>query len=119
MAVVDEPVRKTICMVFRICVLVGVWGAFEPARAVSDQPAPAGQEQPATSSDSSAGTGKGSDGQGRGLRPGRKACADDVRKLCAGVKAGEGRIMHCLRAHTQELAPACSELLQQRGKHRP
>ena len=42
MAVVAEPVRKTICMVLRICVLVGVWGAFEPARAVSDQLAPAG-----------------------------------------------------------------------------
>lgn len=66
MAVVAEPVRKTICMVLRICVLVGVWGAFEPARAVSDQLAPDGQEQPATSSDSSAGTGKGSDKQGRG-----------------------------------------------------
>lgn len=119
MSVEVKPVRKTIWMVLGICVLVGLWGAFEPARAGSDPSAPAGQEQPATSSDSSAGTGKGSDGQGRGLRPGRKACADDVKKLCAGVKAGEGRIMQCLRTHTQELSPACADMLQQRGKQRP
>jgi len=119
MAVAGEPVRKKMCMMLGICVLVAVWGAVEPARAGSDQAAPAGQEQPAMSSDSSAGTGKGSDGQGRGLRPGRKACADDVKKLCAGVKAGEGRIMQCLRTHSQELSPACADMLQQRGKQRP
>lgn len=71
------------------------------------------------SADPSGSTGKGAEGKGHGLRPGRKACAEDVKKLCAGVKAGEGRIMQCLREHTQELSPACNDMMQQRGTHRP
>lgn len=106
-------------MVLGICFVIGLSGLYEPARAGSDPPPSSGQDQPAISSDSTASTGKGSEGQGRGGRPGRKACADDVKKLCAGVKAGEGRIMQCLREHTQELSPGCNDMMQQRGTHRP
>jgi len=111
--------RKALAIVFWSCFVIGLSGPCEPARAASDPPASPSQEQPAMSADPSGSTGKGAEGKGRGLRPGRKACAEDVKKLCAGVKAGEGRIMQCLREHTQELSPACNEMMQQRGTHRP
>ncbi|MBP6606684.1 MAG: hypothetical protein KA240_13440 [Nitrospira sp.] len=47
-----------------------------------------------------------------------KACAEDVKTLCSGIKPGEGRIIQCLKAHRQEISPSCSEMMQQRGKHR-
>lgn len=111
--------RKGSVMVLWSCFVIGLSGLCGPAMAASDQPVSSGQEQPSMSADSSDGAGKGSEGQGRGHRPGRKACAEDVKKLCAGVKAGEGRIMQCLKEHAQELSPACADMMQQRGKHRP
>ncbi|MCW5798557.1 MAG: Exported protein [Nitrospira sp.] len=119
MSTACEYLRKATSLVLWSGVVIGLSGLYEPATAGSDPPASSVQEQPAASSDSAGSTGKGPEGQGRGGRPGRKACADDVKKLCAGVKAGEGRIMQCLREHTQELSPACADMMQQRGKHRP
>ena len=58
----------------------------------------------------------GPGGGRRGDRPVRKACHDDVKKLCAGVKPGEGRIAQCLKQHAQELSPGCTEQLQGRAK---
>lgn len=110
--------RKATSMVLWSCVVIGLSGLYAPVNAAPD-PASTGQEQPAASAEEPGSSGKGPEGQGRGGRPGRKACADDVKKLCAGVKAGEGRIMQCLREHTQELSPACADMMQQRGKHRP
>ena len=110
---------KALAMVLWSFFVIGLSGQYGTARAASDPPASPSQELPAMSSDPSGSTGKGAEGQGRGPRPGRKACAEDVKKLCAGVKAGEGRIIQCLREHTQELSPACAGMMQQRGKHRP
>lgn len=39
----------------------------------------------------------------------RAACADDYRRLCEGVRRGEGRIAACFEGHAQELSPACLE----------
>ncbi len=114
-----EGLWKGTVIVLWICFVIDLSGLYKPAMAASDQPISSGQEQPAMSSDSSGSAGKGSEGQGNGPRPGRKACAEDVKKLCAGVKAGEGRIMQCLKAHAQDLSPACADMMQQRGKHRP
>jgi hypothetical protein len=36
-------------------------------------------------------------------------CAEDVKKLCANVEKGEGRIIRCLKEHEAELSPACKE----------
>ena len=110
--------RKATSMVLWSCVVIGLSGLYAPVNA-APVPASTGQEQPAATSEEPGSSGKRPEGQGRGGRPGRKACADDVKKLCAGVKAGEGRIMQCLREHTQELSPACADMMQQRGKHRP
>ena len=111
--------RRATALALWSCIVIGLSGLYEPAKAASGQAPSSGQEQPVASSDTPGNTGKGPEGQGRGGRPGRKACADDVKKLCAGVKAGEGRIMQCLREHTQELSPPCAYMMQQRGKHRP
>ncbi len=37
----------------------------------------------------------------------REACKPDVEKFCAGVAAGGGRIMECLKQHESELSDAC------------
>jgi hypothetical protein len=41
------------------------------------------------------------------LDEGIKACKDDARKLCKGVKAGEGRLAVCLSEHVKELTYDC------------
>jgi hypothetical protein len=44
----------------------------------------------------------------------RAACEDDVFRLCGDVKAGGGRILHCLKQHEQELTPDCKAKMQQK-----
>jgi Cysteine rich repeat len=36
-----------------------------------------------------------------------KACATDLRQLCASVKPGGGRVLACLQSHEAELKPLC------------
>ena len=40
-----------------------------------------------------------------------RACVADVKKLCAGVKPGEGRIGGCVKEHVAELSAPCQNLL--------
>lgn len=40
-----------------------------------------------------------------------RACVADVKKLCAGVKPGEGRIAGCVKEHVAELSAPCQNLL--------
>jgi hypothetical protein len=42
----------------------------------------------------------------------RAGCADDARKLCAGVPSGGGRILACLKAHKEELSAQCKQAAQ-------
>jgi hypothetical protein len=39
------------------------------------------------------------------------ACQDDARKLCAGLRPGDGRMMQCLQDHTQEVSDRCYQTL--------
>jgi hypothetical protein len=39
-----------------------------------------------------------------------KACGADARRLCKGIRAGEGRILACLESRKAELSPECKEL---------
>lgn len=41
-----------------------------------------------------------------------RSCADDVKKLCADVKGGGGRILKCLKVHQAELSAECKTQLQ-------
>lgn len=45
------------------------------------------------------------------LQDAQQACQGDVKKLCSGVKPGEGRIVNCLKQHQAELSPICREKL--------
>ncbi len=38
----------------------------------------------------------------------RTACADDVKKHCAGIERGKGALGRCLESHASELTPACT-----------
>ncbi len=46
-------------------------------------------------------------GNGIAAGPQVNPCADDVKKLCAGVEPGGGKILACLRQHEAQLSPQC------------
>jgi hypothetical protein len=35
-------------------------------------------------------------------------CADDLKKFCAGVQPGEGRLKACIKSHLAELSEGCA-----------
>lgn len=37
------------------------------------------------------------------------ACKADAEKFCKDVKPGKGRIVRCMKAHENELSPACKD----------
>ncbi|PPQ14824.1 hypothetical protein CV770_34880 [Bradyrhizobium sp. AC87j1] len=41
----------------------------------------------------------------------RSACSADIRKLCAGVAPGGGRIIQCISNRAASLSPACKDVL--------
>ena len=45
------------------------------------------------------------------LKAVRAACGADVRKLCAGIQPGGGRILQCMRDHQAELSADCQTAL--------
>ena len=45
------------------------------------------------------------------VRQARDACEDDIKKLCATVEPGKGRILKCLKAHEPELSGGCRDKL--------
>jgi hypothetical protein len=38
-----------------------------------------------------------------------KPCASDIKKLCAGIQPGEGRIKGCIKSHLTDLSPTCED----------
>jgi len=45
----------------------------------------------------------------------RKACMADYRKLCPGVRPGEGRVVACFEEHMGELSPGCRQSMRERA----
>lgn len=41
----------------------------------------------------------------------KDACNQDIKTYCDGVKRGGGRIMNCLKAHSNEISPACKSAI--------
>jgi cysteine rich repeat protein len=39
-------------------------------------------------------------------------CKSDVHRLCAGIRPGEGRLAHCLKAHVNEVSIGCAKELK-------
>ncbi len=44
-----------------------------------------------------------------------KACRADVKKNCAGIKPGGGRIETCIKDRFADLSDACKEAISQAG----
>jgi hypothetical protein len=38
-----------------------------------------------------------------------KPCVGDIKKLCAGIQPGEGRIKACIKSHLTDLSPTCED----------
>jgi cysteine rich repeat protein len=47
----------------------------------------------------------------------RKACDEDVKKLCPDIRPGGGRIMQCLHGQQSNLTPACRQALGPRSSN--
>jgi hypothetical protein len=45
----------------------------------------------------------------------RKACRADIKKNCASIKLGGGRIETCMTDHFADLSDACKEVISQAG----
>jgi Spy/CpxP family protein refolding chaperone len=43
---------------------------------------------------------------------GQGPCAEDAKKLCAGMQPGGGRIAKCMKEHEGELSPACQDAMK-------
>ncbi len=37
----------------------------------------------------------------------RQACLEDIRALCSGTESGGGKIMMCLRSHSDQVSDGC------------
>lgn len=46
----------------------------------------------------------------------REACAADVKKFCAEVKPGGGRVRDCLSQHVDQLSDSCRNVVEAHGK---
>ena len=44
-----------------------------------------------------------------------KACKADVKKICAGITPGGGRIETCMKDHFADMSDACKEVISQAG----
>ena len=47
----------------------------------------------------------------------RKACDEDVKKLCPDIRPGGGRILQCLHGQQSNLSPACRQALGPRSSN--
>ncbi len=44
---------------------------------------------------------------------GMEMCKADAARLCPGVPPGKGRIMKCMKAHSEEVSVGCAKALKQ------
>jgi len=42
-----------------------------------------------------------------------KSCTTEIKKYCASVTPGEGRMIYCMQAHEDKISPGCSYDLQE------
>jgi Golgi apparatus protein 1 len=43
-----------------------------------------------------------------GIQKLEASCGEDIKKYCATVTPGEGRILHCMQAHDDKISPGCA-----------
>ena len=49
----------------------------------------------------------------------RRACGQDVQRLCAGARANGVRVLQCLKQRSEEVSPPCQERLARRPAKAP
>jgi hypothetical protein len=47
-----------------------------------------------------------------------RSCEADIDKLCHGVPAGRGKVLECLKSHSDQLSPPCKTALENRARQR-
>jgi hypothetical protein len=113
---------------FRFCLPVLVFvGAFVMGSAFSGWAAdePAAPPAPSTAVEAPTPPGVPADKPGTKQRRHKKAkafrqaCGEDVKKFCANVKQGDGRIKQCLDEHAQEVSSPCKSMLQKHASKTP
>jgi len=90
------------------CMIAGLSCPLTTHAADSDKPADGGKEQ---SPEEAAG------GRLNMMRI-RKACEEDVKKLCPDIRPGGGRLLQCLHGRPDNLTPACRQVLEPRSANR-
>jgi Cysteine rich repeat len=83
---------------------------YAPDRAYSAEP-PQGQPKSSQSEPSP----EEAAGGAHNLQLMRKACDEDVKKLCPDIRPGGGRILQCLRGQESNLSPSCRQVLAPRS----
>jgi hypothetical protein len=58
-------------------------------------------------------SGAGNPGAGKPVAVMRRACADDVQRLCPGVMPGGGRIQKCFVEKYAEVSAACRSAMEE------
>ncbi len=48
----------------------------------------------------------------------KKACEEDVKRLCPDIRPGGGRLLQCLRGQPDNLTPGCREVVLSRSSNR-
>jgi hypothetical protein len=42
----------------------------------------------------------------------RRACMQDVRRLCPGIRPGDGRLAQCMESKNDQLSSACRQAIE-------
>jgi hypothetical protein len=50
--------------------------------------------------------------------PQRGACREEVKKICAGIKPGDGQLKQCVEANRDKFTPACQERMSRAAEGR-
>jgi hypothetical protein len=108
------------CSTTPFCSIVMVAGlliVFTPCVPDSAYSADSTQEQPKTGPSQAEKSPEEAAGGAHNLQLLRKACDEDVKKLCPDIRPGGGRIMQCLHGQESNLSPACRQALGPRSSH--
>lgn len=116
MRAVTSFLRTAVVMASLSGCLVGFSGLLAPVLSATESSTQTDQGTLASTPESSSGSRKAR--EGKGDHPMRRACAEDIKKWCSDVKAGQGRIVQCLKQHAHDLSQGCADVMQQHDKHR-
>lgn len=104
---------STVVLMALVTGLLIMMMTFVPDRAYSEPP----QGQPKNSPNQPELSPEEAAGGKQNLQLMRKACDEDVKKLCPDIRPGGGRIMQCLHGQQSNLTPECRQALAPRSSN--